>query len=305
MSAAIAHGRRAPYLLLAPFMGVFIVFMAYPIVQSLVLSGQQTFGPSATEWVGLSNYSFVLTDPLFWRAMANTAVFTLASVFIQLPLALGLALLVNRAQLRGRALFRLVLFAPVIIGPVFSAMLFSVLLEKQTGLVNQAVVGALSSVGLDDAVPFDLDFPWLRQHAMWAMILTSLWLYVGFNMVYFLAALQNVRRDLMEAAMLDGAGPWRRFREVTLPAIRPVGAFVVLLAVIGSFQLFELPWVMFQGTPGYDNRALTVVMYLYQKGFETGDLGLASAVGWLLTLVLVGFALVQLIMGRRAERGAS
>lgn len=281
----------AAYGLLAPFLLLFVLFTAYPIGRSLLLSTQQTFGPGTEVNVGLANYQAIFRDPLFYKALTNTTIFTLGSVFIQLPLSLGLAILLNRPGLRGRSFFRLIFFAPSLVGLVFVAMIFSLLLEKRTGLLNQA---------LHAAVGFPLDFPWMQQVAMGALIIAALWMYVGFNMVYFLAALQNVSRELDEAAQIDGAGPWQRFLNVTLPAIAPVGAFVVLLSVIGSFQLFELPWIMFQG-PGYDNRALTVVMYLFQAGFEVGDLGYASAVGWVLAVILIGAAGVQRLLLRGAE----
>ncbi|HBS29602.1 MAG TPA: lactose ABC transporter permease [Phycisphaerales bacterium] len=276
------------YLLLGPFLALFALFTVYPIVKSFVLSTQQTFGPGTTAFVGLDNYGAILRDPLFWRALSNTTVFTLGSVFVQLPMSLGLAMLLNRPGLRGRALYRLVFFAPSLVGLVFVAMIFSLVLEKRTGLLNRALHAAFG---------FPLDFPWMQQYVMAALVIAALWMYVGFNMVYFLAALQNVSRDLEEAAQIDGAGPWQRFLNVTLPAIGPVGGFVVLLSVIGSFQLFELPWIMFTG-PGYDNRGLTVVMYLFQAGFEVGDLGYASAVGWILALVLIGAAVVQQFLTR-------
>ena len=147
---------------------------------------------------------------------------------------------------------------------------------------------------------FDPAFPWLQVYVMPALILTSLWLYVGFNMVYFLAALQSVPAELMEAAALDGAGPWDRFRHVILPEILPVTTFVVLLSLLGSLQLFELPYVLLNGS-GPDNRGLTIVMYLYNTGFVTGDLGYASAIGWALALVMAAFALGQRWFNRRQE----
>jgi ABC-type sugar transport system permease subunit len=126
-------------------------------------------------------------------------------------------------------------------------------------------------------------------------------MYVGFNMVYFLAALQNVDRSIEEAAIVDGAGPWQRFRHVTIPAIRPVAGFVVLLSIIGSFQLFELPFVLLNNTAGPDNRGLTIVMYLYQTGFEIGDLGYASAIGWSLAILLMILAVALRRVLKRYE----
>lgn len=280
--------RTAGWLLLSPFVAVFVVFFLVPSVQSGILSLQQTFGPSHTRFVGTANFTAVIADPLFWKAVRNTTLFTLGSVFIQLPLALALALLLNRPGLRGRGVLRAIFFAPVLVGVVFVAMIFGVMFEKRTGLVNQA---------LHALIGWDLDFPWLQNYVLPALIIASLWQYVGFNMVYFLGALQNVRRDLVEAATIDGAGAWGRFQHVIVPQIRPVASFVVLLSVVGSFQLFELPYVMFNSTAGPDNRGLTVVMYLYQMGFDQGDLGYASAVGWMLAVLLIGAALIQRSLG--------
>lgn len=285
-----ASARRAPWILLAPFLLVFGVFVAVPLVQSVVLSTEQTFGPGYTRFVGLMNYRDLFADPLFWKATWNTLVFTAGSVFIQLPLSLTLALLLNRPGLKGRAVLRTIFFAPALVGVVFVAMMFGVIFEKRTGLLNQALHAAFG---------WNLDFPWLQEYVMPAIILAALWQYVGFNMVYFLSALQNVRADLVEAARLDGAGKWQSFLHVTVPEIRPVAGFVILLSIIGSFQLFELPYVLLNSTSGPFDRGLTMVMYLYQKGFDSGDLGFASAVGWVLGIVLVGFTLLQ----RRLSRG--
>lgn len=271
------NDRLTPWLLLSPFLFVFAVFVAYPLGRATVLACQQTFGPGTARFVGFDNFRFLLQDNLFWTAARNTALYTCGSVLIQLPLALGLALLLNRDRLRGRAVYRAVFFAPSLVGVVFVAMIFALLFEKRTGLINQL---------LHRSVGFDLEFPWLEAHVMWALILASLWQYVGFNMVYFLAALQNVPRELLEASRIDGAGSWPRFMHVTVPAIRPVAAFVVLLSILGSFQLFELPYVLLNATTGPDNRGLTIVYYLFQTGFQTGDLGYASAIAWMLAIVL-------------------
>ena len=303
------RARATPYILLAPFMLVFAAFVVYPLLRSLVLSTERTFGPSATEFVGIENFTLLLADPLFWKATRNTLVFTAGSLLIQLPLALLLAMALNRPGLRGRSLYRLVFFSPQLVGLVFSGMLASLMFEKQTGLVNRVLAGVvpfepadLPLIGI--GVPW-LDFPWLEVFVMPMLILTALWLYVGFNMVYFLAALQNMDRSLVEASMLDGASRWQRFVHVTLPAIRPVGLFVVLLSIIGSVQLFELPFIIYgqtdMGGSGPDDRALTLVMYLYRQAFESGDLGYASAIGWIIAVFLFAVAAGQLLLHRRHE----
>ncbi len=296
MSARAVRDHLAPYAMLAPFAIIFALFTAYPLVRSLGLSLEQTFGPSASRWVGVRNYEFLVRDPLFWRALRNTVVYSAGSLFVQLPIALALALLLERPSIRGRGVLRLVLFSPSIVGVAFAAMIFGVIFEKRTGLLN-IVLHALTS---RFPTPWSLDFPWLQQQVMPALIVASLWMFVGFNMTYFSAALQNVRRELVEAAALDGASPWQRFLHVIVPEILPVGGFVVLLSLIGSFQLFELPYLLLTGA-GPDNRGLTIVLYLYQTGFDSGDLGYASAIGWVLTIILAGAALAQRRLVRAGE----
>lgn len=274
-----------PWMFLAPFLLTFGVFLVWPLIQSVMLAFQQTSGPRISAWVGFDNFTYLLGDPLFWKAVRNTALFAAGSVGVQLPLSLGLALLLNRPGLRGRSFFRLIFFAPSLVGLVFVGLLFALMFAPRTGLVNTTLHGLFPA--------FDPEFPWLQVYILPALILAALWLYVGFNMIYFLAALQNVPEELMEAAALDGAGPWDRFRHIVLPEILPVATFVVLMSLLGSLQLFELPYVLLGGGAGPDNRGLTIVMYLYNTGFVINDLGYASAIGWVLAFFMGAFALGQ------------
>lgn len=284
-----SHPWWAPYFFMAPFVIIFGTFMVYPLLQSIVLATQQTFGPKTAVFVGLKNFRDLLADRLFWVAMRNTFVFAAASVVLQLPLSLGLAMVLNRPGLKGRVWFRLVFFSPSLVGVVFVAMMFALMFHERNGLVNAFLRTVLPH--------FPQEFPWLQRYVMPALIIAALWMYVGFNMIYFLAALQSVSKDCLEAAEVDGANGWQKFVHVILPEIAPVTSFVVLLSLIGSFQLFELPFILLNG-PGPENRGLTVVMYLYQYGFELGDLGYASAIGWSLALVLVGLAVVQRLLSK-------
>ena len=284
----------APWLFIGPFVLTFGVFTIWPLLQSLILAFQQTYGPGTTRWVGLRNFEYLFGDPLFWRALSNTARFTLCSLFIQLPLALGLALLLNRPGIRGRGFFRLVFFAPSLVGLPFVAILFGPIFEKRTGLLN-------SGLHYLTAGAWNPEFAWTQNYVMSSLVLAALWMYAGFNMVYFLAALQNVSKDLLEAATIDGCNAWQRFWHIVLPEIRPVAGFVTLLSVLGSFQIFELAFILLNSGAGPDNRGLTVVMYLYQTGFLTGDLGYASAIGWVLALLLMAIALLQRRLTRHHE----
>jgi len=278
--------RWAPYLFVAPFVLVFLTFTLYPLVKSIYLSLFITSGPSSRVFVGLGNFTFMLSDPSFYRALKNTALFALGSVFLQLPVSLGLALFLNSRLVRFRNVFRFIFFSPYLLGPVFTSVLFGVIFAPNEGLVPIALNAAFGS---------PIDRAWLQTPSlvMPALVLTALWLYAGFNMVYFLAALQTVDRDLLDAAAVDGANAWQRFWHITLPSIKPVAIFVVVLSTIGSFQLFEMPYMMLKG-PGPEEAGLTVVMYLYNRGFVSGDLGYASAVGWSLTLIVLVISLFQM-----------
>lgn len=282
--------KAAPYLFVAPFVLLFLVFMVYPLARSLILSFYKTAGPRARQFTGLGNYVFLATDVLFWRAVVNTLYYTVVFLALQIPASLGLALLLNNPRLRLRNLFRFAFFSSYLVGGVFVAVIFYLLLAQRHGLVNRAI-GAVT--------PYGTEINWLgdARLAMPAVIIASLWLSVGYGMIYFLAALQAVDRDLYEAANVDGAGPWRQFLHITLPGIRPVMVFLILVGTIGALQLFELPYVLFttQGDgSGPNGAALTIVMYLYQQGFITGDIGYAAAIGWVLTVMIFAVALVQL-----------
>jgi ABC-type sugar transport system permease subunit len=278
--------RYAPYLFVSPFLLMFALFNGWPIVKSLILSTYATNGPKSAIFVGLANYRFLLSDPDFHTAAWNTAVYAFFSVFLQLPLSLGLALLLTQRWVRGRELLRLAFFSPNLLGQVFVAVLFGVLFIPQYGLLNQ-VLHAVAGTALDTK--------WLTNPVlvMPALVLTSLWMYVGFNMIYFLAALQAVDQELYEVATVDGANGWQQFLAVTVPGIRPVAAFVLITSTIGSFQLFELPYIMLNNSSGPNKAGLTIVMYLYNSGFVTGDLGYASAVGWTLACGLLIVSIFQ------------
>ncbi|MFF3003499.1 carbohydrate ABC transporter permease [Kitasatospora sp. NPDC057940] len=277
-----------PYLLLAPALLTFGVFKAYPVVESLLLSFTTGSG-AATHDAGLANYRRLLDDPLFWTALSNTG----EILVMQVPLMLGLALLmavgINSAVVRWRTVWRLGVFMPSVTGLVATGVIFAYLLKTDDGAVNWV----LNAVGLPSV-------DWLGQPvwARMAVVVVLTWHYTGYNAVIYLAGLQSIPRELYEAAMVDGAGPIRRFISVTVPALRPVLLFTVVLSTIGTLQLFDEPYVLTGGGP--DNATLTVSMYLYQNGFRYYDFGYASAVAYALTLLVTVLGAVQMrLMGER------
>jgi len=283
------------YVFVAPYILVTCVFFVYPFCQAVLLAFHQTNGPRSRVFVGLDNFAFILADPDFYTALSNTTIYALFSVFLQLPLSLGLALLLNTRRDKLKGFFRLLLFSPRLVGPIFVGVIFSVIFVPRYGLFNRF---------LQTLIGWGLEERWLENPGlvMPALIVTSLWMYVGFNMIYFLAALQNVDRNLVEAAQIDGAGAWSVFRHVTVPAIKPVATFVVIMSTIGSYQLFELPYALLRGF-GPKNSGLTIVGYLYNAAFNSGDLGTGSAVGWILVLIIFSISLVQVHVSGTARGG--
>lgn len=288
--------RAAPYLFLAPYFLTTALFFLLPLTYATVLAFYRTSGPRARAWVGMENFRFVLGDSDFHKALINTSVFCVASLAIQLPLSLGLAMLLNAGEGRTKAFFRLAIFSPNLVGQVFVGIMFSILFTPRYGMFN---------IGMQKVFGWGLEQRWLGDPSliMPAIIIASLWMYVGFNMIYFLAALQNVDKNLVEAATIDGAGPLQIFRNVTLPAIMPVATFVIVTSTIGSFQLFELPYVLLgTGYPGPNSAGLTVVGYLYTYAFSNGDLGTGAATGWIITFIVFTLSLIQVrVFGKRGE----
>jgi ABC-type sugar transport system permease subunit len=290
------YHRRTPFYFLAPYLVITLVFFVYPFFNAVVLTLYRTNGPRSRAFVGLDNFRYLLTDPTFHTALWNTTVFAIASVCLQLPLSMFLALTLNKGGKRMRTLFRLILFSPNLVGPIFVGILFSVLFVPRYGLINRT---------LHLLIGWGLEAHWLENPnlVMPAIILTSLWLWVGFNMVYFLAALQTVDKSLEEAARIDGANAWQVFWHITLPSMRHVVVFVVIMSVIGSYQLFELPLAMLSETEGYgpNNSGLTVITYLRSVAFQSGDLGLGSAVGCVLAVIIFMVSLIQIRLTKAAE----
>lgn len=285
-----------PLMFLLPYLMLTAVFFIYPFINAIVLTFYRTNGPRSRVFIGLDNFRFLVQDSIFHTALWNTTVFAVASVCLQLPLSMALALLLNRGNDRIKGLFRLILFSPNLVGQIFVGILFSVLFTPRYGLINRTIQ-ALVGWGLEER--------WLSNPklVMPAIILTSLWLWVGFNMVYFLAALQSVDKSLEEAACIDGANKWQVFRHVTLPCMRHVVVFVVIMSIIGSYQLFELPVALLSSSDGFgpDNSGLTVITYLRSVAFQSGDLGLGSAVGWVVAAIIFTISIIQVRITKVVE----
>ena len=279
----MARRQLAPYVFISPFYVLYAAFMLYPLVSSMWTSFHFQRTLETHVFVGLFNYRILLGDPQFWQALFNTFYFTCGVLFVQLPVALGMALVVNARFLRRRNFFRLCFFSPTLVAGVFVAIIFRQIYHPDYGIFNML---------------FGVDISWLEEQwlIMPSIIMTSVWQSAGFNMLYFLAGLQGIRRELYEAAEVDGANRWQSFVNVTLPGLRPILIFVVIMSILNSLQLFDVPFVLLDGEgPGGHGR--TIVMYLYQK-FETSELGLACATGWTLAVLIFAVTMAQLRLMR-------
>jgi multiple sugar transport system permease protein len=286
--------RGAGWAFAAPALAVIGVFFFVPVLAGLIVS-LTDFDLYALadirnlRFVGFGNYWQLLHTPDFWRAVANTAYFVVVGVPLSLAASLAAALLVNARLTRAPAVFRTAFFAPVVTTLVAVAVVWRYLLHTRYGLLNYG----LTQLGLQ---PID----WLGDPhwALPAIILFAVWKNFGYNMVIFLAALQSIPADLYEAARLDGAGMWQELRRITLPLLRPTFLLVSILTVAGYFQLFAEPYVMTQGGPLQST--VSVLYFMYEEGFKWWNLGSASAVAFLLFLVILAVTGLQVRFAREA-----
>ncbi|MEP7298547.1 MAG: sugar ABC transporter permease [Burkholderiales bacterium] len=278
--------------LAAPALVVIGVFFALPVIAGLALSLTDfdlyaLADISTLRFVGLRNYLNLLQTPLFWQALGNTFYFVALGVPVSIGLSLGAALLLNSRVAKWQPFFRTALFAPVVTTVVAVAVIWRYLLHTRYGLINQGLAG----LGLD---PVD----WLgNPHwSMPAIILFAAWKNFGYNMIILLAALQAVPREMYESARVDGAGAWRQFIDMTVPLLAPALVMVGILTISGYFQLFAEPYVMTQGGPL--RSTVSVLYFMYEEGFRWWNLGNASAVAFLLFLVIFAVSWVLLRFDR-------
>lgn len=282
--------RWAPYVYLVPFFALFGVFGLFPLLFSLYLAFQSwepTSGLSAMSFVGLENFAFALQDEWFWKSLSNTGWLALASGVPQHLVAIPLAYFIHSSFKGMRNAVVGAYFMPYITSTVAIAILFSSLFSTDYGLVNVFLqaLGQVPGVGwLLPAEPVD----WLNDpgNIKPAVAMIVFWRYVGFNVVLYLAALQTIPDDIYEAATMDGAGRLQQFWYITLPSLRPMIFFGVTLSVIGGLQLFEEPFILTGGRGGSDQAGMTTAIYLYRMAFDFNDFGAASAMSWLLFILV-------------------
>ncbi len=278
-----------------PYVALFAVFTALPIAASLVMGFtdlriRDILNPFNVEFVGLENYAALLNDDAFLKAATNTFVFVIVGV----PLTLGLGLLaatgLNQGVIKLRSVFRVGYYLPVVTSIVAIAVVWRLLLAEESGLLN----GVLSIFGIDGP-------GWLtdERYALWSIIAMAIWRNLGFSMVVFLAGLQTIPADLYEAAEVDGAGRWDRFRRITVPMLRPTLLFAAVITGIGYVQFFEEPFVMTRGGPL--DATLSVAMHAYDQ-FSFGNYGYTAAISYVLFLAVALLTFIQFrVFGRETS----
>ncbi|MGW0587015.1 carbohydrate ABC transporter permease [Streptosporangium sp. NPDC002607] len=250
-------------------------------------------GPPS-DFIGLDNFTRLLNSDIFIGDLQNGGILVVLSLVVQLPLSLGLAVLLNQ-RIRGRALYRLLFFAPYMLSEAITGVLFSLILSPEAGLANRL----LTSWGLEP-------WSWLSEPdtVLFSIFLVITWKYFGFHMIIYLAGLQGIPKELHEAARIDGAGGWKVFRHVTLPLLGPTIRVSVFLSVIGTIQLFDLVWILTGGGPSHASETMAVSMFEY--GFKRTQIGYSSAISVAMFLISLVFALgYQRFVLRRDLEGAS
>jgi ABC-type sugar transport system permease subunit len=276
-----------PYLFILPKFLFFGIFLLYPLVRAVMLTFQGGAILSGLHWVGFRNYHRIIHDDLFWQSLRNSIYYTVLVIPSVLVVGVGLAALLNR-QIRFRALFLVLLVVPSVASTVAASVIWSYLLQVEGGLFNRLL-------GLVGVEPVN----WLGNPRLVIPVFVALevWRGAGFYTILFLAAMQSIPTHLYDAASIDGATGWQSFRLVTLPLMRPTILFATVMATIWNLQLFDSPYVMTRGGPGY--ASMTVVMYIYQQAFRYDQMGLAAAMALVLLVIIMFLALAQLTIFRK------
>jgi multiple sugar transport system permease protein len=287
-----SHARIGMFFL-APALLAICVFFFVPVIAALLLSFTDfdiysLANLDYARFVGFRNYARIFEDPLFWKALKNTLYFLMIGGPLSIAVSLAAALLLNSKLVRFKTFFRLAYFAPVVTTLVAVAVVWRFVYHPRFGLLNYM----LSWFGISQ-------IDWLGDPvwAMPAIILMAVWKNFGYNMIIFIAGLQNISPELYEAASIDGASPWQQFKAITIPMLAPTTLFISIITMIGYFQLFAEPYVMTQGGPL--NNTLSIVLYMYQMGFRWWNMGYSAALAFVLFALILVVSLVQSQMQKR------
>uniref|UniRef100_A0A832D080 Sugar ABC transporter permease n=1 Tax=Ignavibacterium album TaxID=591197 RepID=A0A832D080_9BACT len=277
----------AAYFFLAPALSAIFIFFFIPVIAAFIISFTDfdiyTLGNFSTlRFIGFENYIKLFNDDLFWTALGNTFYFVVVAGPLSIAVSLTAALMLNSKLVKFKSLFRLAYFLPVVTTLVAVAIVWRFIYHPNFGILNFF----LSLIGIN---PID----WLGDPdwAMPSIILLAVWKNFGYNMIIFIAGLQNIPEELYEAADIEGANAFQKFKHITLPMLAPTTIFVSIITMIGYFQLFAEPYVMTQGGPL--NRTLSIVQYMYQEGFRWWNMGYSASIAFVLFIIIFIGTLIQ------------
>jgi arabinosaccharide transport system permease protein len=275
----------APYIFVLPFVLSFTLFFLYPTISTIIMSFQNIL-PGEITFVGLKNYQGLL-NPIFYKALLNSARYTFWTIAILIPLPMLLAVFLNNPKMPARNLFRSALFIPILTSTIVGGTLFRLLFgEMDTAFINSFLL----SLGLASR-------KWLRDPnvAIFIMVILCCWRWMGVNILYYLSGLQAIPNELYEAADIDGAGAFSKFRHITFPLLKPVAIYVLTISIYAGFRMFEESYVYWsERSPG--NIGLTIVVYLYRRGFQENEFGFGSAIGMVLLTIVLVVNIIQLLL---------
>lgn len=292
---------RMAYLFVLPFVIVFLTFSVYPVFRTLYLSFTSYKGFGDAKWAGLANYIRVFKDKFFWKALGNTVKIWGVNIILQLGLAFLLTVIFSdiKYKIRGLSVFRAVYYLPNLIAATSVAFLFKTLLDWKYGSFNQLLL----TLGVAKE-----QINWLgsTSTAPYVISVIGAWMWFGNSFIMLMAGVQGIPTDYFEAAAIDGAGRWKVFAQITIPLLRPIMLYVFVTSLIGGLQLFDLPFLMngvAPNTAGEPSGCLqTAVMYLYKFGFETHQVGYASAIAYTLFFIILIVSIIQFkILGREED----
>ncbi|WP_405152484.1 carbohydrate ABC transporter permease [Paenibacillus sp. FSL K6-0108] len=276
----------APYVFVLPFILIFLIFWFYPLVNSFVMSFQDKMLGQDPKWIGEANYSKLLTDKVFLTAIKNSVVYMLGTLVLLIPFPMLFAVMINSKLMMGREFFKSSFFLPALTSVAVAGTIFRLTFGEMEGSLMNSFLGLFGV----EPIKFLKDGEW----SMAALLILACWRWTGVNMLYYLSGLKSIDNEYYEAASIDGASAWQKFRTITMPLLKPTTVYVTTISVYAGLAMFTESLMMFNGNNSPKNIGLTIVGFLYRQGIEKNKLGYAAAVGIILLVIAMVINLTQL-----------
>ncbi|MFX3650167.1 MAG: carbohydrate ABC transporter permease [Paenibacillus sp.] len=276
----------APYVFVLPFILIFLMFWFFPLVNSFVMSFQDRMLGQDPKWIGEANYSKLLTDKVFLISIKNSVVYMLGTLVLLIPFPMLFAVMINSKLMRGREFFKSSFFLPALTSVAVAGTIFRLTFGEMEGSLMNSFLGLFGV----EPIKFLKDGNW----SMAALLILACWRWTGVNMLYYLSGLKSIDNEYYEAASIDGASAWQKFRMITMPLLKPTTVYVTTISVYAGLAMFTESLMMFNGNKSPQNIGLTIVGYLYRQGIEQNKLGYAAAVGIILLAIAMVINLTQL-----------